>query len=97
MPQTIEKYVYSLGMLLSDVKIDHKGRLVILIEDSGPRAGEFYREIEIPEEYQTFANIEVIRQFQESIITNKCLDCGKDSSTAYCVECQKKIDEATED
>jgi hypothetical protein len=60
----IQNYVYGLGMMLEDLRVDQKGRIFILVEDT-LHADEFYREITVPEEYQTLGNVEIIRQFIE--------------------------------
>jgi hypothetical protein len=62
----MEKYIWSLGMLMSDVKIDRKGRLFILVEGKESDGGYFYKEVELPEEFQTFENIEIIRTLTKS-------------------------------
>ncbi len=63
----LEQYIYSLGMMMSDVKIDQKGRLFILVEGTNSNGSSLYEEIPLPEEYQTFGNVDIIRQFNESI------------------------------
>jgi hypothetical protein len=62
----MEKYINNLGMLMSDVKIDRKGRLFILVEGKEEDGGYFYKEVELPEEFQTFENIEIIRTLTKS-------------------------------
>ena len=62
---TLQEYIWSLGMLMSDVKVDQKGRLFILVEGKEEDGGYFYKEVEIPEEYQTFENLEEIRSQNE--------------------------------
>ena len=58
----MEQYVYGLGLLLSDVKVDKNERLYILIE--GTSLGKaFYKEVELPEEYQTSININKIKEY----------------------------------
>ena len=58
----MEKYIHGLGLIMEDVSIDQNGKIFILIEDNNPRAVAFYKEIELPEEYQTFENVEIMRQ-----------------------------------
>ena len=63
----MEQYIHSLGLLLSNVKIDRKGRLFILVEgtEMDEDGSYFFREVEIPEQYQTLDNIEIIRKLVE--------------------------------
>lgn len=58
----MEKYIHDLGLTLADLRIDQQGRIFILVEENSPRVDALYKEIEIPEEYQTLANVEIIRQ-----------------------------------
>lgn len=58
----MEKYIHSLGLLLSDVCIDTSGRLFILIEGTDTEGKSAYKQIEMPEKYQTFENINIIKK-----------------------------------
>lgn len=75
----MEKYIYSLGLMLSDVKIDQKGRMFILVEEKSP--GQLYKEIEIPEQYQTLENINMLKEFMEETCVHswengRCVLCN---------------------
>lgn len=58
----MEKYIHSLGLLLEDVRIDREGRLFILVDGVFEDGEAAYKQIELPEEFQTFENIEIIRK-----------------------------------
>lgn len=57
----MHEYVHSLGLKLSDVRCDQKGRLFILVEGKEQDGGYFYKEIELPEEFQTIWNVDIIK------------------------------------
>jgi len=77
----MEQYIHSLGLLLEDVSIDTTGRLFILIDGVDTEGKSAYKQIEIPEEYQTFENIELIRQ------QKKCIGCDDPNPT----KCDNKM------
>lgn len=62
----MKEYIHSLGLLLEDIHVDRKGRLFILIEGKDLNGNFCYKEIEIPEEYQTFENIEIIKNLKNT-------------------------------
>lgn len=57
----MKEYIYGLGMLMSDVRVDQQGRLFILVEGQDNEGQFCYKEIAIPEEYQTLENINLIK------------------------------------
>ncbi len=58
----MKEYIYGLGLLMEDVKVDQQGRLFILIEGVDDKGDFCYKEISIPEKYQTLENINLIKQ-----------------------------------
>jgi hypothetical protein len=62
---TLQEYIWGQGLLMTDVKADKKGRLFILVEGKEEDDGYFYKEVGIPEEYQTLGNLEEIRKQNE--------------------------------
>lgn len=59
----MEKYIHSLGLTMEDVRIDQDGRIFILVEENSPRADALYREIPLPEEFQTVDNVELVTKY----------------------------------
>ena len=61
----MEQYIHNLGMLLSDVRVDHKGRLFILVEGYDDKKQFVFESVYLPEEYQTLWNIDIIKDLME--------------------------------
>lgn len=61
----MEKYIHGLGLTMDDIRVDQNGRIFIVVEENNPRADALYREISLPEEYQTFGNVELVRQYMQ--------------------------------
>ena len=61
----MDSYIHSLGMLMSDVNVDFEGRLFILVEGKDTEGEVVYEEVGIPEKYQTFGNVEIIRELRK--------------------------------
>lgn len=61
----MEQYIYGLGMLMEDLCIDTKGRIFILIDGIDEQTGKaVYKDVFLPEEYQTFGNVEIIKNLK---------------------------------
>jgi len=68
---SMEQYLKTLGLDVKSVRCDHVGRLFILIDgmeeipfDTKITLRGFYKEVEIPEKYQTLENLEIIRKLK---------------------------------
>lgn len=62
----MEKYIHNLGMLLSDVRVDYKGRIFILVEGHDDKGEFVYEPVYLPEEFQTAWNVDIIKDNYKS-------------------------------